>query len=223
MRCAPAWGLSRTQTYDLRGATRAMTTATRASRKAIVDAAFTLFAERGDRKVDVSEICRRAGVSRATFYLHFRNRDEIIAYGMRELMGNFWIKIGADDAKNDVIATVQHCLAELVVSSFHGATVRDILELCAHSSVVRNEYTALMAETRKRIRDQLVLGQRDGTVRRDLDALHLASLLVGAAYGAIFTIEIGAGGPGAPGFDSAGLAKTVTQLLRAPEQPALPR
>src|SRR6478609_541256 len=102
-----------------------------ASRGAIVQAAFNLFGERGVHKVDVSEICKRAGVSRAAFYLHFKNRDEIIAYGMRQMVQDFWARIGASSAGNDVMVTVQHYLTELVGNAFfvHGASLGYILEL----------------------------------------------------------------------------------------------
>lgn len=41
-------------------------------------AAVELATETGMRKVTVDDIARRAGVSRATFYLHFRNRSSLL-------------------------------------------------------------------------------------------------------------------------------------------------
>lgn len=50
-----------------------------ANREAIMVSALRLFAERGYDAVRVEDITRAAGVSRATFYNHFAEREEILA------------------------------------------------------------------------------------------------------------------------------------------------
>lgn len=49
------------------------------TRQTILETALRLFAERGYIGVRVEDIAREAGVSRATFYKHFAERDEILA------------------------------------------------------------------------------------------------------------------------------------------------
>ena len=49
------------------------------TRAAIVDAALRLFSTRGYVGVRVEDIARESGVSRATFYKHFSERDQILA------------------------------------------------------------------------------------------------------------------------------------------------
>lgn len=62
------------------GWSRAKRPSTRdATRAAILDAALGLFAERGYVGVRVEDIARASGVSRATFYKHFSEREEILA------------------------------------------------------------------------------------------------------------------------------------------------
>lgn len=61
------------------GWARAKRTSTRAdTRAAIVDAALRLFSRHGYIGVRVEDIARESGVSRATFYKHFSERDEIL-------------------------------------------------------------------------------------------------------------------------------------------------
>lgn len=48
------------------------------TREAIIEAALRLFDERGYIGVRVEDIAREAGVSRATFYKHFAEREEIL-------------------------------------------------------------------------------------------------------------------------------------------------
>lgn len=59
-----------------------------ATRDAIVDNALQLFAERGYPAVRVEDVARAAGVSRATFYNHFSERDEILAALLQRLLGD---------------------------------------------------------------------------------------------------------------------------------------
>ncbi|WP_422935555.1 TetR/AcrR family transcriptional regulator [Sinomonas sp. P47F7] len=51
------------------------------ARGRILEAAYALFAEHGIRATGVEEIIARSGAARATFYAHFRSKDEVaIAY-----------------------------------------------------------------------------------------------------------------------------------------------
>lgn len=58
------------------------------TRDAVLEAALRLFAERGYLAVRVEDIAREAGVSRATFYKHFAEREEILAMLLTKLLGS---------------------------------------------------------------------------------------------------------------------------------------
>lgn len=62
---------------DLRGRAREM----------LLDTALRLFVERGYVGVRVEDIARTAGISRATFYKHFSEREEILAELFARLLG----------------------------------------------------------------------------------------------------------------------------------------
>ncbi|MBW1689044.1 MAG: TetR/AcrR family transcriptional regulator [Deltaproteobacteria bacterium] len=49
------------------------------TRRAILDAARELMAERGPEAMTISEVAHRAGINRGTAYQHFRTRDELAA------------------------------------------------------------------------------------------------------------------------------------------------
>jgi AcrR family transcriptional regulator len=59
-----------------------------ATRDAIVAGALGLFAERGYDAVRVADVARAAGVSRATFYNHFSEREQILAALFERLLGS---------------------------------------------------------------------------------------------------------------------------------------
>jgi AcrR family transcriptional regulator len=71
------------------GWTRARRSSTReAAREAVVDTALALFSEHGYVGVRVEDIAKAAGVSRATFYKYFSERDEILAELFARLLGD---------------------------------------------------------------------------------------------------------------------------------------
>lgn len=47
------------------------------TRERLVDAAIALFGRRGFRAVTIEQIAADAGANRATFYLHFRNKEDL--------------------------------------------------------------------------------------------------------------------------------------------------
>lgn len=53
----------------------------------VIETALRLFSERGYLAVRVEDIAREAGVSRATFYKHFAEREEILAMLLTKLLG----------------------------------------------------------------------------------------------------------------------------------------
>jgi AcrR family transcriptional regulator len=57
------------------------------ARDLLLDVALKLFVERGYIAVRVEDIARAAGISRATFYKHFSERDEILAELFARLLG----------------------------------------------------------------------------------------------------------------------------------------
>lgn len=69
------WGTSRAGKHRAR------------TRDAVVATALRLFSERGYVAVRVEDIAAEAGISRATFYKYFAERDEILAELFSRLMG----------------------------------------------------------------------------------------------------------------------------------------
>ena len=83
------------RTGGLREAQRQLT------RERLVDAAVDLFGQRGFRAVTIEQIAAEAGANRATFYLHFRNKEDVAnAIGDR-LVPNIQANFAALDALVD--------------------------------------------------------------------------------------------------------------------------
>lgn len=55
------------------------------TRRLLVEALIELSSERGYAAISVADIARRAGVNRATFYLHFEGKDDLLERGLDAL------------------------------------------------------------------------------------------------------------------------------------------
>ena len=57
------------------------------TRELVLDAFRDLMVEKGYEQMTVQHLLDRAGVGRATFYAHFRNKEELLASSIRRLQG----------------------------------------------------------------------------------------------------------------------------------------
>jgi AcrR family transcriptional regulator len=71
------------------------------TRERLVDAAIALFGRRGFRAVTVEQIAAEAGANRATFYLHFRNKEDVANAIGERLVPNIQATFAALDAIPD--------------------------------------------------------------------------------------------------------------------------
>lgn len=85
------------------------------TRELVVQTALRLFSERGYLGVRVEDIAREAGVSRATFYKHFAEREQILAALLTRLLGADQLDpVQDEDPGRDVDQQV-HALARRIV------------------------------------------------------------------------------------------------------------
>jgi AcrR family transcriptional regulator len=69
------------------------------TRRLLVDAAIELFARNGYVRTTVDEISEAVGASRATFYLHFKNKRELIVVKAQEFLPSFSDRYRVIDGK----------------------------------------------------------------------------------------------------------------------------
>lgn len=141
-----------------------------ATREAVVDTALALFAEKGYVGVRVEDIAKAAGLSRATFYKHFSEREEILDELFRRLLGDEPPTVDQDAA---VAAEVQRVLGEAARRMLDDETLaRFVYTLPVRHAAVVGERAAT-PRVFDSIAALLVAGVERGEVRADVpvDAL----------------------------------------------------
>lgn len=176
-------------TFFMKPATpRSRATAKQETREALLKAAADLFQQQGlDASLDA--ICAHAGYTRGAFYVHFKSRDELIS----AVMGRVGEQVldallGSEEESNDLLSLVQRFLQALVSGDYPltrkgGLPPHQLLEACARSSDIRDQYVRLTQSGIDRLALALRDGQQKGLIRADLAPEPVASLLVSIVIG----------------------------------------
>lgn len=203
------------------------------TREALIGAAAAEFGTRGLDAPSLDAICARAGFTRGAFYVHFRDREELVAAVMQRALGGFLDAIIATgEEAHDLERTVRRfegAVASIV--QLRGTRSRAIspvpggvpfhrfLEACERSVAIRKRFVALLSEAAERVARTAAAGQLAATVRPDVSADALGALLVTLALGFVASVEVGTP------FDLAAARRVVLALLAPPgckDAPGIP-
>jgi AcrR family transcriptional regulator len=182
------------------------------TREALLLAALAEFAEHGLEAPSLDAICARAGYTRGAFYVHFKDRDELIAAVMERVLKRFMdAMIATGDAALDLERTVRtfgNAAANGFIPLSQSVRAYQLLQACARSAVVRERHVELLSEAKRRVGSAVAEGQQAGTVRNDIDAEQLGLLLVGLVLATETLMELEVP------FDVQASAEAVIRLLR---------
>jgi TetR/AcrR family transcriptional repressor of nem operon len=168
-----------------------------ATREALVDAAAYLFGREGLDGPSLDAICERAGFTRGAFYVHFRDREELLVAVM-DRVGQRFLDAVLDPAEGgDNLASVAQRFLGAVASGAYplmgktGIRPHQLIDACMRSRTIRGRYVALVNETIHRVALLIERGGQGGATRADVDAGSLATILLSAVVGAQTLIELG--------------------------------
>jgi AcrR family transcriptional regulator len=134
------------------------------SEREILDAAEQLLRERPFRDVSVDAVMSRTGLKRPAFYVHFRDRHDLVMRIVGEIgselfeMSNRWLQ--GDDPLTDARAALEGLVT---VYAHHGPVLRALADAAGSDEQVEHAYRALVQEfidaTARHIRDEQAAGR----------------------------------------------------------------
>lgn len=172
---------------------RSATVSTR--RDEILAVAARVFAEKGIMNATVRDIGQEAGILSGSLYHHFESKDQMIEEVLRPVVEHFEVEI------DRIVATVSEPLdivRQMMAVSFDEAATRP-----EQSRIFRNDShhfveiprLAFVEAQRQRIRrvvgGALERGQREGTVRTDVDPDVVAAALFDMVHGSVRWVRAG--------------------------------
>jgi len=198
----------------------------RETREALIQAGMAELAEKGLQEPSLDAICARAGYTRGAFYVHFEDREDFIAAVMERVLGGFLDAIIATGSReHDLAQTVTRFTDDVArwrrgdqgallgfpaPGAGRAIQFHRLLEACTRSPRIRERWVALVREAIERVAKAVGEGQVAESVRGDVEAEQIGTLLVSLALGAIAAVE-----SGVP-FDPARARDAVLALLSPP-------
>lgn len=165
------------------------------TRDALIASAMALFAKRGLDGPSLDDICAHAGLTRGAYYVHFKDRDDLMLAVMDRAGGAFLEEFFAT-SEGGFPAMIQRFVEASQSGRYPlmpkgGIRPYQLLDACARSPLLRDRYIALVRTSVTRLGEQLAAGQRDGIVRNDVTARGSASLLVALIVGLQTLADLG--------------------------------
>lgn len=162
----------------------------------ILDAAADLFLHYGYDKTTVSDIARRAGVSKGAIYLHFDSKDALLeALIIRELMNyaETWLDLLETDPQGGTIGGMyKNSLYALSGSDFMAAIFKQDGRILGTYLRKPDNFFRTLRESQAQS-DRLVfvkMMQDAGALRQDIDAKVIAHIMDMLAYGLVGVQDI---------------------------------
>ncbi|CAN5678414.1 TetR/AcrR family transcriptional regulator [soil metagenome] len=147
------------------------------NRDRILDAAATLFAERGI-SVPLEDVARRAGVGVATLYRRFPVRAELAAAIFERNISRYTDAVDRALAEPEPWKGFRDLVFELCRLQAADAGLRDLLTTAFPASSAIEQTTADAAE---KLRELITRGQADGSLRPDLAVADVGVILLANA------------------------------------------
>ena len=166
------------------------------TREALVRAAAQEMAEKGIEHASLNAICDRAGFTRGAFYVHFKDRDELLAAVVEGVLGRFQDMVLPKDAAPDLGATIAQFVGAILQGTPEAVGTREwkfhhTLAACAASPRIRSKYNGLQYRALDRLTYGAVVGQKKKRVRGDVEARTLAEILLVLTLGVSAATELG--------------------------------
>lgn len=158
------------------------TTKADATRRQLLDAALTVIAERGYAEATVDRIVEVAGVSKGVAYYHFASKadiaESILVEGIGDLIASFEVIAADAPTATEALVSMVEVFASVIFESpaFGRFFVAELWRPGRAWSDVMRAYEQRLLRL---LEGQLARGQREGTVRPELDPAFEAVALVG--------------------------------------------
>ena len=179
------------------------------TRESLIDAALASFNEQGLDAPSLDAICARAGCTRGAFYVHFRDRDELIAATLERRRGDvLGMLLGATNASiAEVLDVFVRALESGQFPPPGAIRTGELIAACRRSPSIRAAHHRLLEQTLKRLTERIEVDQEYQRLRNDIAPSAIALTLLLVEAGAELLLDL------AFPFEARSGAAALTKLL----------
>lgn len=167
------------------------------TREALINAGIEMFSEKGLDLPSLDEICARAGYTRGAFYVHFKDREELLVAVIDRVLSVFIdVVIAQGDSEADLRLTIERFIgyATAGMVPFMGENslaFHRLMEARHRSPAIGERISFAFSNAIQRVAVAARDGQAVGVVRPDVTPDSIGNLLVASAIGLTSLIDAG--------------------------------
>lgn len=172
-------------------------TAKKETRSALIGAALALFHKEGFDGPSLDAICAKAGYTRGAFYVHFKDREDLVAAAMADTLERLVDRVIDADPQSEasLLRTVMTYIDSTLTPQAargegEGPRFHQFLEACHRSPRVREILQETIRKAISRIGGVVESGQLQGSIRKDISSQNMAGVLLLMAMGALVAVDI---------------------------------
>ena len=146
--------------------------------RSIVETGTSLFWKFGFRRVTVQEICREAGVSKMTFYKHFKNKEELVKFVL-DHVSRQRMAVYREVMDRDIpFAEKMEELVRMKMRQIEDLSREFYQDFHQHAGPeLRRHIETMVAQGMKTMLADYVLAQQKGEIRADIKPAFIAYFL----------------------------------------------
>jgi len=149
----------------------------------ILEAAIKTFSKHGYYKATISQIAKEAGVADGTIYLYFKNKDDILksffSIKTKQIFAGFKEEVKKGKSALDKLRRLIHSHLGSFENNREMAIVY-LVESKKRTNLSKDKIKEMSALYFELVKEIVELGQREGTIRKDLSIPLVKQMMVGA-------------------------------------------
>jgi AcrR family transcriptional regulator len=148
-------------------------------------------------ELSVERIVREAGISRATFYVYFEDKGDLLRALAEDFIDRIleaastWWELPADATKADLRGAMQAIFDAYIP---HKVVMAAVVEVASYDAALRELFGELLQRTIAGVASHIEVGQREGYVERGLDPELTAAWLTWMAERGLYQLVAPASG-----------------------------
>jgi TetR/AcrR family transcriptional regulator, ethionamide resistance regulator len=148
-------------------------------------------------ELSVERIVREAGISRATFYVYFEDKGDLLRALAEDFMERIlvaaatWWQLPADASKGD-LRNAMRAIFDAYIP--HKVVMAAVVEVASYDAALRQLFGELLNRTIAGVASHIALGQKEGYVEEGLDPERTAAWLTWMAERGLYQLVAPASG-----------------------------
>lgn len=148
--------------------------------------------------LSVQRLIKEAGISRATFYSTFDDKYDLLAelatdiFALLVEASRKWWELPPQATRADLLEALRYIFD---MYAPHRRIIAAVIEACGYDPQMRNTYQATIQHSVDAVTEHILVGQREGFVHQELNAVHAAECLTWTCERGMYRLRDAVGTP----------------------------